>query len=387
MRKMAFILFFSIVILIYSLVNFYIYKRGLQAIPAGSGIRTAYIILFWSLAATFIAGRFLERIWLGPVSDLLVWTGSFWLGAMLYFFLIVVFFDVLRLVNHLVPFYPGIVRDHYGQFKQYLMAGSIALVAMIIVAGYINARNPIIRTVEVTIPKASPGMQQLNAAVMSDIHLGTIIGNGKLTRIVNKVNALNPDIILLPGDILDEDLAPVIRQNTGDILRQLRAPLGVYGVMGNHEYIGGPEQAYKYLTEHGIHMLRDQVLKINESFFLVGREDLQRNRFAGKERQSIEALMQETDSTFPVIVMDHQPYHPEIAARAGADLMLSGHTHHGQLWPLNYIVNAIFEIGYGLGEVEGMKVYVSNGIGTWGPPLRIGNRPEIVNLVIRFEAN
>lgn len=381
---MAFFLFFSIVILIYSLVNFYIFKRGLQALPPEAGFRTAFIVLFWVLAATFIAGRFLERVWINPVSDLLVWTGSFWLGAMLYFFLIVVFFDLLRLVNHFLPFYPEFVKANYVQVKQYLLGGSVALVALILVAGFINARNPQVKTVDITLPKESPGMQTLHAVVMSDIHLGTIIGNGKLGRIVEKVNRLNPDIILLPGDILDEDLAPVIRQNTGEILKQLSAPLGVYGVMGNHEYIGGPEQAYKYLTEHGIHMLRDEVLKVNESFFLVGREDLQKNRFAGKERQPVEELMKDTDQKFPVIVMDHQPYHPEVAARAGADLMLSGHTHHGQLWPLNYLVKAIFEVAYGLGEVEGMKVYVSNGVGTWGPPMRIGNRPEIVSMTIRF---
>lgn len=384
MRKMAFFLFFSIVILIYSLVNFYIFKRGLQALPPEAGFRTAYVIFFWMLAATFIAGRFLERLWLGPVSDLLVWTGSFWLGAMLYFFLIVVFFDLLRLVNHFLPFYPEFVKANYVQVKQSLLMGSLAVVGLILLAGHINARSPRIRTVEITIPKASPGMQSLHAVVMSDIHLGTLIGNGRLARIVEKANGLNPDIILLPGDILDEDLAPVIRQNTGEILKKLNAPLGVYGVMGNHEYIGGPEQAHKYLTEHGIRMLRDQVLKVNESFFLVGREDLQRNRFAGKERKPLEELMKETNQDFPVIVMDHQPYHPEIAARAGADLMLSGHTHNGQLWPLNYLVNAIFTVGYGLGEIEGMKLYVSNGVGSWGPPVRIGNRPEIVSLKIRF---
>ena len=384
MRKMAFLIFFSIVLLVFSLVNYYIFKRGLQALAAGSGIRTVYIVVFWTLAAAFFAGRFLERIWLGTVSDILVWTGSFWMGAMLYFFLIVVLFALLRMVNHFLPFYPEFVRANYVQVKQYLLMGSLAVVALILLGGYINARSPRIKTVDITIPKASPGMQSLNAAVMSDIHLGTIVGNGRLTRIVQKVNGLNPDIILLPGDILDEDLAPVIRQNTGEILRQLKAPLGVYGVMGNHEYIGGPEEAFKYLREHGIQMLRDEVMKVNDSFYLIGRDDLHRNQIAGKDRQALEVLIQHTERNYPLIVMDHQPYHPEVAARAGADLMLSGHTHRGQLWPLNYIVNAVFEIGYGLGEIEGMKIYVSNGVGTWGPPVRVGNRPEIVYMKIRF---
>ncbi len=384
---MAFFIFFSIVIVIYSLVNYYIFTRGLQALPAGSALRAWYIPVFWTLAATYIAGRFLERIWLGPLSDALVWTGSFWLGAMLYFFLLVVLIDIFRVVNHFIPIIPAFARENFANFKLWLLGGSVLLVALIVVAGYINALNPRIRTVEISIPKQANGLESLNAVVMSDIHLGTIIGNGRLERIVNKVNGLNPDIILLPGDILDEDLEPVIRQNAGATLEQLSAPMGVFGVMGNHEYIGGAEPAYRYLTEHGIKMLRDSVVKVNDSFFLVGREDIQKGRFAGKERLSIEELMEGVDKNLPVIVLDHQPYHPEKAAAAGADLMLSGHTHNGQLWPLNFITDGMFVIGYGLGQVDGMQMYVSNGVGTWGPPLRIGNRPEIVNLKIRFVEN
>lgn len=384
---MAFFIFFSIVIVIYSLVNYYIFTRGLQALPAGSALRAWYIPVFWTLAATYIAGRFLERIWLGPLSDALVWTGSFWLGAMLYFFLLVVLIDIFRVVNHFIPIIPAFARENFANFKLWLLGGSVLLVALIVVAGYINALNPRIRTVEISIPKQANGLESLNAVAMSDIHLGTIIGNGRLERIVNKVNGLNPDIILLPGDILDEDLEPVIRQNAGATLEQLSAPMGVFGVMGNHEYIGGAEPAYRYLTEHGIKMLRDSVVKVNDSFFLVGREDIQKGRFAGKERLSIEELMEGVDKNLPVIVLDHQPYHPEKAAAAGADLMLSGHTHNGQLWPLNFITDGMFVIGYGLGQVDGMQMYVSNGVGTWGPPLRIGNRPEIVNLKIRFVEN
>ncbi len=388
MRKMAFFIFFSIVIVIYSLVNYYIFTRGLQAIPAGSVLRAWYIPVFWTLAATYIAGRFLERVWLSPVSDALVWSGSIWLGAMLYFFLLVVFIDLIRLVNHFIPFLPGFVGENYTRFKLYLLGGSVLLVGVIVLAGYINALNPRIKTVEINIPKQANGLESLNAVVMSDIHLGTMIGNGRLERIVNKANGLNPDIILLPGDILDEDLEPVIRQNAGATLEQLSAPMGVFGVMGNHEYIGGPEPAYRYLSEHGIKMLRDSVVRINDSFYLVGREDFQKGRFAGKERKSIELLMEEViDKNLPVIVLDHQPFHPEMAAAAGADLMLSGHTHNGQLWPLNYIIDAMYVIGYGLGQVDGMHMYVSNGVGTWGPPLRIGNRPEIVHLKIKFGKN
>lgn len=381
---MGFLIFFSIVMLIYSLANFYIFIRGFQAIPAGSSLRPWFVIIFLVLAVSYIAGRFLERVWLGPVSDTLLWVGSFWLGAMTYFFLLVVLIDLLRFINHFIPFLPAFIRQNYAHYKMVLLGVSILLVGLIVLGGYINALIPKIKTVEINIPKPAGDMKSLTAVVMSDIHLGTIIGNGRLERIVNKANSLNPDVILLAGDILDEDLEPVIRQNAGETLKQLSAPLGVFGVMGNHEYIGGPEPAYRYLTGHGIKMLRDTAYKVNESFYLVGREDFQKNRFAGRERKTIESLMEQVDKAYPVIVIDHQPFHPEQAEKAGADLMISGHTHNGQIWPFNLITNAMYVVSYGYGKVGNMHMYVSGGVGTWGPPIRIGNRPEIVKLIINF---
>ncbi len=382
---MGFLIFFSIVMLVYGLINYYIFIRGFQAIQAGSVLRTWYVIIFLVLAASYVAGRFLERIWLGPVSDALLWIGSFWLGAMMYFFLLVVFVDLLRLINHFVPFLPAFMRQNLANYKLVMLGLGVLLVSLVVLGGYINALFPKIKSVEITIPKQAKRMQSLTAVVMSDIHLGTIVGNGRLERIVSKANSLKPDIILLAGDILDEDLEPVIRQNSGETLRQLSAPLGVFGVMGNHEYIGGPEPAYQYLKEHGIEMLRDTAVRINDSFYLVGREDFQKNRFAGKERRSISSLLEHLEKSLPVIVLDHQPFHPEQAEQAGADLMISGHTHNGQIWPLNYIIRAMYVVGYGYGMVGNMHMYVSAGVGTWGPPIRIGNRPEIVKLKINFK--
>ncbi len=381
---MAFLIFFSVVITIYTLVNLYIYSRGIQALPAGSGLRAAFPWIFWGLVATYVAGRFLEKIYLSSMSDFLVWTGSFWLAAMLYFLVAVVLFDVLRLVNYLIPFFPQILTNSYEKTKLWLFYGTTGVVFIAVLAGFINARTPVVRTQTVHIAKSANGLKQLNAVLLSDIHLGTIIGNGHFEKIVDKVQALHPDIILLAGDVLDEDLEPVLRQNIGETLRRLNAPLGVFAVMGNHEYIGGAEPAYKYLTSHGLQIVRDSVVKINYSFYIIGREDRDKLRFAGQQRMSLEELVAKTDPTYPVILMDHQPYYPEKAADAGIDLQVSGHTHHGQLWPLNHVTSAIFAISRGYAKIGNTHFYVSNGVGTWGPPVRIGNRPEIVNLRITF---
>lgn len=384
-RKMAFLIFFTIVLTVYALVNYYIYTRGLQALPAGGGTRTWFTGVFWLLAATYVAGRILENLYLGTISDVLVWTGSFWLGAMLYFFLLVVFFDLLRLIHHIIPYFPSIVTENMVQVRQYLFAGSVLLVALLLTFGHINTRHPVLRELDIDIShKDARDMDKLHAVLLSDIHLGTLIGNGQFRKIVDRVMALEPDIIFLAGDMLDEDLEPVIRQNIGTTLKDLHAPLGVYGVMGNHEHIGGSKDAYAYLVGHGIQMIRDDAVKVNDAFYVVGRDDRDKRRFSGRERKPLADVLEGVDFRYPVILLDHQPFYLEKAAALGVDLQLSGHTHHGQLWPLNYITQAMYSISHGYGKVDGMHAYVSNGVGTWGPPVRIGNRPEIVQLNIRF---
>lgn len=195
---------------------------------------------------------------------------------------------------------------------------------------------------------------------------------------------MKPDIILLAGDIVDEDLAPVIDQNLGECLKQLYAPFGVYGITGNHEYIGGAEPAVKYLEENGITMLRDTVIQINNSFYLAGREDRDKNRFSGQKRLEVSELLQQVDKTLPIILLDHQPFALDKAAEAGVDLQLSGHTHHGQLWPLNYLTRAIYEVSMGYKKKGNAHFYVSPGFGGWGPPVRTGNRPEVVLITLKF---
>jgi hypothetical protein len=199
---------------------------------------------------------------------------------------------------------------------------------------------------------------------------------------VKILNDMNPDIILLAGDIVDEDLAPVIEKNLGETLRGLRAKYGVYAVTGNHEYIGGVEEAVRYLSEHGITVLRDKAVLIDGSFYVVGREDRSITGFTGEKRKPLKQIMAGLDKRLPIILMDHQPYHLEDAVASGIDLQLSGHTHNGQMWPFNYITRAIYEISYGYMQKGDTHVYVSSGFGTWGPPVRVGTGAEIVQIII-----
>lgn len=386
MRTISFIIFYSIVFTIYFSLNYYIFSRGWQSIPADSRSRILYLVTFLILSGSFIIGRVMEKYLPGLVSNVLVWTGSFWLAAMLYFLLIVLFIDFIRLIDYFIPFLGKIIPGNMiVPFKFIVFKISLISVLLLIILGHVNTLFPKVTRLEISIPSPSSEMKEVNMVLVSDIHLGTLTPKKHIQKRIDLINSLKPDIILLAGDILDEDLKPVIYLDLGSALKELKAPLGVYGITGNHEYIGGVEAATKYLTKHGINLLRDSITKINNSFYLAGREDRDIARFSGKTRKPVDELIKDTHKDLPVILMDHQPFELAKAAAAGVALQVSGHTHYGQMWPLNYITRAIFEISRGYARFNGMHVYVSNGLGTWGPPLRIGTRPEIVNIRLIFQ--
>ncbi len=197
------------------------------------------------------------------------------------------------------------------------------------------------------------------------------------------INGQNPDIILLVGDTFDEDLGPVIRNNMGEQLATLKAKYGAYAVTGNHEYYGNAAEAVNYLQNHGITVLQDTSITVGGIVNLIGRNDRQSIRFLGKNRKPLEELVREANQSLPSILMDHQPFNLEEAENNNITLQLSGHTHHGQLWPFNYITGAMFELSSGYLKKGNTHYYVSNGYGTWGPPVRIGNRPEIIVITLK----
>jgi uncharacterized protein len=383
-RKYVFAIFLSIVLTVHFAVNGYIFIHGWSSLTSYPNLRTPYLLFFIFLTLSYIIARFLERKMLNWFSSMFIWIGSFWLGAMLYLFLFVLLIDVINTFNFFFHFYPDSIYSGYGKTKLYVSVIVVSIVALILFVGFINANIIRIKKLELVINKYAYNLKEINIAVASDIHLGTIISSKHLEKIVNEMNNLKADIVLLPGDVVDEDITPVIKNNLGEILRKIKSKYGVYAVTGNHEYIGGVDRAYKYLTEHGIIILRDEYVKIDDSLYIAGREDRAINQFTGKKRKPLSDILNGTDKNLPVILMDHQPSKLDEAAQCGIDLQLSGHTHHGQLLPLNYITKKVYELSWGYKKKGNTHYYVSCGVGTWGPPVRLGNRPEIVNIKLKF---
>jgi len=219
--------------------------------------------------------------------------------------------------------------------------------------------------------------------LVSDVHLGTIIRNSRLLKIVDEINRLNPDVVLIPGDLIDEDITPVVEQNMAESLKQIRSKYGVFACTGNHEYFSGVEQTVSYIQQSNITVLQDSVVKIAGVLYLIGRKDLMVEKFSSG-RKSLKELVKGLDLNLPVILMDHQPFHLEEAEQNGIDLQLSGHTHHGQIFPFNLITKKVYEKSWGYLKKGETHYYISCGVGTWGPPVRIGNTPEIVLITLLF---
>ena len=384
MRKLSFAIFFSVALSVYALINFYIFLRGWELLSSHPALRSFFLALASIFAIAFIAGRVLERVRLTWFSAALVWIGSFWLAAMSYFLIIALTVDLFRLSNYIFSWFPVFVTVHRAETKDAIALVVIAIVVITVFFGHLNALRPRIKKLDLSIRKTVGSTKSLTIVAVSDIHLGTIIGKSRLTRIVALINGLNPDLVLLPGDVFDEDIGPVIKENLGETLRTIRSKYGVIAITGNHEYIGGAEAACRYLTDHGVRVLRDSSVKIDELCTVVGREDLSSRQFGGDKRKSLDELLNDVDTRLPVILLDHQPFHLEDAERHGIDLQLSGHTHHGQLWPFNYISQKIFEVSWGYKKKGNTHIYVSCGVGTWGPPVRTGNKPEIVKINLSF---
>lgn len=383
MKMWQFLIFISIFTAIYSGVNYYIYLKGWNALSSHTGWRIYYTGFFIIFSSSYILGRIIEKVYLSHFSDILMWTGSFWLGAMLYFFFAAVIIDIIMLISRFAPIIPEYIKINYEPVKFFTFIAITLTVLLILIAGFINAISPKITELEIYIDKTVPGTKEIKLAAATDIHLGTVIGRRRLSRLVKTINSIKPDYILLAGDILDEDIAPVIRQNLGDCLMNLKSSGGVIASTGNHEYIGGIDNAYNYLQSHRILLLRDQAVKINGIYF-VGRDDISKVRFSGNSRKDLTELLSKADKSSPVIVLDHQPAAIDESAANNVDLQISGHTHDGQMFPFNFITKKIYGISQGYIKKSNTHIYVSSGFGTWGPPIRIGNRPEVVKITLKF---
>lgn len=376
--------FLLIVLVPYLLLNYYVGIRLWQYIFShlASGWGRAFWPLFWVLVLTPLASRFKTLPVTTQVKDFLAFSGDYWLAALYYFLLLWLAADVGGFLGRRLGLLTG------GDGRPLAVGLAVAaIVAVILLYGSWNARSPQITTYEVTVGKPAGGLEELRVVMVSDIHLGPIVGYERLEGLVAAINGLQPDLVLLPGDVIDENVSYFVERKMAEPFRALKPRYGIWAAFGNHEYLSGKAgEVSARLSEAGITVLRDEYAKVGDSFYIVGRDDRRRAQFDGDGRKELAALMAGVDRRLPIFLMDHQPFNLDEAAGQGVDLQVSGHTHVGQMFPNNFVTRRVFEIDWGYLRKGAYQVIVSSGFGTWGPPIRVGNRPEIVFIKIKFAA-
>lgn len=416
---MSFSIFFTIVLALYILVNSYLFVRLVAATGGAARIIATSLLLLLSIS--FPAGRILSRIAPGRLSSILIFVGTLYLAPMIYAFLLTAAADIFRLANSFVRLAPS--PRHITTSTR--IAAATALMAVLIsLAGFVNASAPSVkyfsldlfepasdlhpgsfvpnRYIKETriredassepIPDETDDTETIRIVALSDIHLGRFVTGRHLERLVELTYRQQPDIVLLLGDMID-DLSwmdnPGERSRIRMGFRMIYSKMGVWAILGNHDYYAGAERVTAFMEEMGVTLLRDGWAMAGDRLLLIGRDD----RTAGERRRRplLEIRDEAADALgakfeqLSIIVLDHQPVNLEDSRDAGAALQLSGHTHRGQLFPCNFIVAKLFKKHYGTYRDGGTNYYISSGAGTWGPPVRTTGRPEIVVIDLKLK--
>jgi predicted MPP superfamily phosphohydrolase len=262
-------------------------------------------------------------------------------------------------------------------------AGAVALGT--VGTGAVLAARPVVRRIPVVLPRLDPALDGLRIATFSDAHLSSMYRRDRVERLVDLVNAQQPDVVAIVGDLVDAPLED-LREDVAP-LADLVSDQGVYFVTGNHEYFTDTEPWMRHLPTMGVDVLRNERVPIRRggaSFDLAGIDDrIAAGSGVPGHGADLDAALDGRDDAVPVVLLAHQPVMVDLARDAGVDLQLSGHTHGGQMWPFDYAIRLDQPVVQGLSRVGDTQLFVTSGAGFWGPPVRIGARPEVAVIELR----
>ena len=236
------------------------------------------------------------------------------------------------------------------------------------------AYSPIVKSETIKVDKKIE--KPIKIAMVSDLHLGTFFGNGQLEKLNKIIEEEKPDAIVIAGDIMDDDMVMYKKRNMGETLSKLSAPLGVYATMGNHDR--DAQEIVDEVKKAGIIPLFDESVELNKDVTLVGRKD----RSVSRDRLDTADLLKSVNLNKTIVLVDHQPDAIDYHSTLPIDVQLSGHTHHGQMWPINYITERIYTLDYGYKEINSKHFFTTAGYGFWGPPFKTTARSEVWMITI-----
>jgi hypothetical protein len=295
----------------------------------------------------------------------------------LYLFLFVLLLDFLLLVNLLFRIVPR-EKIKSRPFRSGGLAVIVFCSLVVVVAGIINFNTIRTTKYQITIPGKLSETSHLRIAFVSDFHLQEGTGFHFLEKFAEKIDSIKPDLMLFGGDIVEGDSKDENMECFERIFSNIKTRFGVYGVLGNHEYYARQDKG-NFFSKSGIVILSDSIIVVDSSFILVGRNDSHT-----RTRKSVEEILRVIRDSLPLILIDHRPTEIDLISKTSTDVVLSGHTHNGQLFPINLITRKIYELSYGYMKKGETHFFVSSGIRLWGPPVRTTGKSEIMVIDVAF---
>ncbi len=388
-----------VVVLLYYLLNLYLYIHILKWLKSFDRITPAVTVtvsmLFWLLASAMTAGTFLNGLSLG-MKRFLKQISNYFLGGMIFLGIPVVVSDIVMLIKKILR-----KENPFKNRRFFQTAGMLFLLETVLVLffGRLHALDLQVNSYSIGLQKEAVDLDSMRIVVFSDSHFGVNSGKRQAGKLVKLINEQEPDLVICAGDLFDNAYETMDDPDRiAELLSEIESTYGTYGVWGNHDmdevlfcgfslkpYVEYDDAAYEaFLEKAGITMLKDESVLIGDAFYLLGREDLFRAAKSGTGRYSISGLAESLDDEKPLFVIDHQPRYFDLEKEAGCDILISGHTHNGQIFPGNLGIGLLYENACGYENYQGMHTFTTSGCGVWGPPVRTGTGSEIMVIDVHF---
>jgi predicted MPP superfamily phosphohydrolase len=362
---------------IYPLANLYVYTRLRRLLAAGRRGRLAFSALYLLLFLAYPLVELLAHARQAASLKYVLLLGYYSLPFLLYLFLLTALGELLLRLGRLLHLVPPGLAGRRGPARA-AFAGVLAASLAIVVLGRLHYTDIKVNEYRIEVPGRAAAIGHLRIALAADFHIGDVTEPRLIEKIIARINSSHPDIVLLGGDLMEGDRPGFEVERYAALFRRLRARYGVYAAPGNHEYHGAPGRA-GFFALAGITLLDDRFVVVDRAFCLAGRSD---RRQGGKLPLAL--VLRNVPPDLPLVLMDHRPSRFAETLRFPVDIQLSAHTHHGQLFPVNWVTALKYDLSWGMKRIGRTRFFVTCGVQTWGPPVRTAGDSEIMLIQVAF---
>jgi len=369
--KMEMLIFLLMFLLIYFSISSYIFIR-IWKVLLKNKIKGKLFIIISGLIALLPFTFMLNLTFADGILDKILYNISgVWIILFIYLFLVFLLIDIILFLTSFMKKNSGLKKH-----KRKLYIGAFTLFIVFSIVGVYGANKLNLTEYNVDIDLKD----KYNIVFISDIHIGKAITNSHVEKLIDGINKENPDLVILGGDMLDSGLDSVNdKDGISEQFKKIKSKYGVFAVFGNHDTMGSDEEeVYEFFKKSNVSILRDEYTIINDEILLVGRYDLNFDK-----RKDINTYIPKTNKDYKIIVIDHQPVNYDELTKNKVSLVLSGHTHNGQMFPASLVVGSMFENSYGFKSINKLNTITSSGYGTWGARFRVFTKSEIVKISLK----